>query len=94
MAPDFFTLLDITVINIYIMYLDRCKHGPNLVRSLMTHLQFKNALYEALLVGCVQYTEIRNETLTHHHSIYIPSHSTKKKLCIMHETCTLHSYYY
>jgi hypothetical protein len=52
-ALDFFALLDITKVNIYIIYLNRCGQGPNLVRHPMTHLQFKNALCEALLVGWV-----------------------------------------
>jgi hypothetical protein len=47
----FFTLLDIIEVNIYVMYLDRCKQGPSPVTQPMTHLQFKNALCEALLVG-------------------------------------------
>jgi hypothetical protein len=34
----FFALLDITEVNTYIMYLDRCKQGPNPVTSPMMHL--------------------------------------------------------
>jgi hypothetical protein len=52
-------------VNTYIMYLDKCKQGPNPVTTPMTHLQFKNALCEALLVGWVRHDERRNETLTH-----------------------------
>ena len=34
----FFALLDITEVNTYIMYLDRCKQGPNLVKFPLMHL--------------------------------------------------------
>jgi hypothetical protein len=91
---DFFSLLDITEVNIYIMYLDQCKQGPNLVISLMTHLQFKTALYEALLVGWTQFTKTRNESLTHRPTIHMPSHSAKKRLCVVSEVHTPHTYCY
>jgi hypothetical protein len=47
----FLALLDIAKANIYIMYLDLCKQGPNQKKNPMTHLQYKNALCEALLAG-------------------------------------------
>jgi hypothetical protein len=90
---NFFALLDITEVNTYIMYLDRCKQGPNPVKTPMIHLQFKNALYEALLHGWVQCTESRYETLTHCPSIHMPSHSTKKRLCVVCEVHTSHYCY-
>jgi hypothetical protein len=46
----FLAMLDVMEVNIYIIYLDRCRQGPNPVRRPMTHLQFKNALCEALLL--------------------------------------------
>jgi hypothetical protein len=49
----FFVLLDITKVNTYIKYLDWCKQNPNPMRYLLTHLQFKNTLYKALLVGWI-----------------------------------------
>jgi hypothetical protein len=79
-APDFFALLDITKVSTYIMYLDLCKKGPNLVRFLMTHLKFKNSLFEALLVGWKKRTEIRNETLTHRPNIHMPFYSHKEEV--------------
>jgi hypothetical protein len=36
------SLLDITEVNMYIMYLDRCKQSRNPVTHPLTHLQFKN----------------------------------------------------
>jgi hypothetical protein len=90
----FFALLDISEVNSYIMYLDRCKQGPNPMTIPMTHLQFKNALCEALLVGWLRRTETRNESLTHHPSIHMPSHSTKKRLYIVCEVRTPRTYCY
>jgi hypothetical protein len=90
----FFALLDITEVNIYIMYLDRCKQGPNLKKNPMMHLQFKNALCEALLVGWVRRNERSQEPLSHHPRIHMPSHSTKKRLCVVCGTRKPHTYYY
>jgi hypothetical protein len=79
----FFALLDIMEVNsTCIIYLDRCKQGPNPVRSPMTHLQFKNALCEALLLGWKTRIVSRNESLTHRPSIHMPSHSKKKRLYV------------
>jgi hypothetical protein len=38
----FLALLDIMEVNMYIMYLDHCKQGPNSVIHPMMHLRFKN----------------------------------------------------
>ena len=90
----FFALLDITEVNIYIMYLDRCRQGFNPKKYLMTHLQFKNALYEALLVGWMRRNKIREVPLNYHPSIHMLLHSTKKKLCIVCERRKPHTYCY
>jgi hypothetical protein len=70
----FWALLDIMEVNMYIMYLDRYKQGPNPV----THLKFKTTLCEALLIGCQRRNEVHNEAFTHRPSIHMPSHSTIK----------------
>jgi hypothetical protein len=45
----FFAMLDVIEVNIYIMYLSRCKEGPNPMRHPLNHLEFKIALCKALL---------------------------------------------
>jgi hypothetical protein len=90
----FFALLDITEVNIYVMYLDRCKQGPSPITQPMTHLQFKNALCEALLVGWVRRNEVQDGPLNHHPTIYMPLHSTKKRLCVVCKIWKPHTYCY
>jgi hypothetical protein len=90
----FWALLDVTEVNMYIMYLDRYKQGPNLVTHPMTHLKFKNTLCKALLVGWGRRNEVSNETLTHRPSIHMPSHSSIKRLCIHCKIHTPHTYCY
>jgi hypothetical protein len=84
----FFSLLDITEVNMYIMYMHRCKQGPTLVTHPLTYLQFKTKLCEALLHGWKGRNEVNNETLTHCPSIHMPSHTTTKRLCVV---CKLHT---
>jgi hypothetical protein len=76
------------------MYLDWCKQGPNPVHQPMIHLQFKNALCEALLGGWVRRNEVSNILLNHHPTIHMPSHSTKKRLCVVCRSHKLHTYCY
>jgi hypothetical protein len=87
-------LVDITEVNIYIMYLDRCKQGPNPVAHPMTHLKFKTMLCEALLLGWGRRNEVHNEALTHRPSIHMPSHSSIKRVCIHCKIYTPHTYCY
>jgi hypothetical protein len=68
----FFSLLDITEVNMYIMYLDRCKQSRHPVTHPLTHLQFKNKLCEALLLGWKGRNEINNEALMHRPRIHMP----------------------
>jgi hypothetical protein len=93
-APDFLALLDITEVNIYIMYLDQCKQGPNSKKNPMMHLQFKNAFCEALLAGWVRRNETSQEPPSHRPSIHMPSHSTKKKVCVVCGTTRPRTYCY
>jgi hypothetical protein len=90
----FLAMLDVTEVNIYIMYLDRCRQGPNPVRHPMKHLQFKNALCKALLFSWPRRTEISNDALIEHPSIHMPSHTTLKRQCVVYETRTPHTYCY
>jgi hypothetical protein len=46
----FLFLIDMTVINMFIMYLDECKNGEHPLRP-MTHLQFRTTLCEQILRG-------------------------------------------
>jgi hypothetical protein len=90
----FLSLLDITEVNMYIMYLDRYKQGPNPVTHPLTHLQFKTKLCEVLLHGWKGRNEVYNEALTHRPSIHMPSHSTTKRLCVVCKRHTPHIYCY
>ena len=47
----FWALLDITEVNMYIMYVHACQRRPDDASTPMSHLEFKNAFYEALLLG-------------------------------------------
>lgn len=90
----FLALLDITKVNIYIIYLDRCKQGSNPKKNPMMHLHFKNGLCEAFLEGWTPCNERSHEPLSQHLRIHIPSHSTKKRLCVVCETRKPHTYCY
>jgi hypothetical protein len=90
----FFALLDITEVNMYVMYLDRCKQGPNPVKSPMTHLRFKTAFCEALLRGWSRPHEVNNDALLHRPSIHMPSHTTLKRQCVVCKIRTPHTYCY
>jgi hypothetical protein len=89
-----FSLLDITEVNMYIMYKDHCKQGRNPVTHPLTHLQFKTKLCEALLHGWKGQQEFNNKALTHRPSIHMPSHSTTKRLCVVCKIHTHHTYCY
>jgi hypothetical protein len=80
-------LLDITEVNIYIMYLHACQRRPEEVPHPMMHLKFKTALYKALLLGWGQRKEVNNEALSHCPSIHMPSHSTLRRPCVV---CGIH----
>jgi hypothetical protein len=90
----FMALLDITEVNIYIMYLDRCKQVRNPKKTPMTHLQFNNALCDALLAGWMRRNERSHEPSNQHPWIHMPSHSTKKRLCVVCGTRKPHTYCY
>jgi hypothetical protein len=79
----FFVMLDMTEVNMYIIYLSHCGKGPNLVAQPMTHFEFKNALYETLLQGWTGRNKPENEELTNHLTIYMPSYTHLKQLCCM-----------
>jgi hypothetical protein len=61
----FWAMLDITEVNMYIIYLHACRGRPEEAPTPMTHLEFKNALCEALLLGWRRRKEVNNEALTH-----------------------------
>jgi hypothetical protein len=90
----FFALLDITEVNMYIMYMSRCATGPHPVERPMTHLQFKIALCEALLQGWTRRNEHWNEVLSHRPTIHMPSHTHLKRLCVVCKLHTPHTYCY
>jgi hypothetical protein len=64
------------------------------MRYPMTHLQFKNVLCKALLVGWTRCNVTTNTALTHRPSIHMPSHSTLKRLCVVFKIPTLCTYCY
>jgi hypothetical protein len=74
----FLALLDVTEVNMCIMYVDQCKQGPHPRRRPMTHIQFKNSLWEALQEGWPRRNVVDNVALTHRPGIHMPSHSTLK----------------
>jgi hypothetical protein len=76
------------------MYLDQCRQGPNPMRYPMTHLQFKNVLYETLLVGWTRCNVINNDSLTHCPRVHMLSHLTLKKLCIVYKIPIPRTYCY
>jgi hypothetical protein len=78
----------------YVMYLDRCRQGPNPVKSPLTHLLFKTAFYEVLLEGWRRPHEINNNALVHRLSIHMPSHTTLKRQCVVCKVRITHTYYY
>jgi hypothetical protein len=71
----FWFLIDMTLVNMYIMYLSRAAERPNPISQPMTHLQFKTALVEALLLRWERRVDVSNAELTHRPKIHMPSHS-------------------
>jgi len=90
----FFALLDITKVNMYVMYLDYCTQGPNPMKSPMTHLRFKTAFCEALLQGWHRPHEVNNDALLHRPSIHMPSHTTLKRQCVVCKIRNPHTHCY
>jgi hypothetical protein len=88
----FWAMLDVTEVNMYIMYLSRCKEGRNPIRHPMNHLEFKVALCKALLHGWPLRNTIMNEALIHQPSIHMPSHTNVKRICVVYEVRTPHTY--
>jgi hypothetical protein len=79
----FWAMLDITEVNMYIIYLHACRGRPEEFPTPITHLEFKNALYEALLLGWRRRKEVNNEALIYRPSIHMPSHSTLRRPCVV-----------
>jgi hypothetical protein len=67
----------------YIIYLHACRGRPEEFPTPITHLEFKNALYEALLLGWRRRKEVNNEALIYRPSIHMPSHSTLRRPCVV-----------
>jgi hypothetical protein len=87
-------MLDVTKVNMYIMYLSECKEGANLVRHPMNHLEFKVVLCKALLHRWPLHNSIVNEVLIHRPSIHMPLHTSVKRTCVVCEVRTPHTYCY
>jgi hypothetical protein len=90
----FLAMLYVTEVNMYIMYLSRCKEGRNPVTHPMKHLEFKVALCKALLQGWPLCNTIVNDILTERPSIHMPSHTTAKRTCVVCAVRTPHTYCY
>jgi hypothetical protein len=90
----FFALLDMTEVNMYIMYLSSCTSGRNPVPRPMIHLQFKTTLCESLLEGWTWQNEHRNEVLTDRPTIHMPSHTHLKRVFVVCKLHTPHTYCY
>jgi hypothetical protein len=90
----FFALLDMTDVNMYILYLSHFASGPHRVARPMTHLRFKTALCESLLQGWTRQNERGNEVLTDRPTIHMPSHTHLKRLCVVYKLHTPHTYCY
>jgi hypothetical protein len=79
----FWFLIDMTEVNMYIMYLSRAAEGPNPIPQPMTHLQFKIALVEALLRSWERRIDVNNVELTHRPEIHMPSPSHLRWPCVV-----------
>jgi uncharacterized short protein YbdD (DUF466 family) len=86
----FFFLLDMTIVNMYIVYLAHMKNSRQ-GRIPMTHLQFKVSLCEALLDGWKKRNFIPkyDGTLSDY---FMPSYSVVRKPCVVYEVCFPHNY--
>jgi hypothetical protein len=67
----FWFLIDMTEVNMYIMYLSRAAEGQNPIPNPMSHLQFKTALVGALLRNWEHCIDVNNEELIHRPIIYM-----------------------
>jgi hypothetical protein len=79
----FWFLIDMTEVNMYVMYLSRAAEGPNPISRPMTHLQFKTALAEALLRSWDRRVDVSNVELTHRPEIHMPSPSHLRWPCVV-----------
>ena len=78
----FFVLLDITVVNMFLIYIDKCKRALP-IRKPATHLQFRTKLCEALL--CNWRGRNNNDLLLQprRRGLCFPLHSKKRIPCVV-----------
>lgn len=91
-----FFLLDVTVVNMYIIYLDIVANGnPQLgQRTPMTHLQFKQGLCKALLANWPGRTAVPHDIppAPEDPVIHVPCHSIKRRQCVVCRVAVGHIY--
>jgi hypothetical protein len=90
----FWFLIDMTEVNMYIMFLSRATKGRNPIPHPMSHLQFKTALAEALLCNWEHRVHISNAELIHRPEIHMPSYIHLRCPCVVCKTCKPHTYCY
>jgi hypothetical protein len=76
-------LIDMTEVNMYIMYMSHVAEGRNPIPHPMSHLQFKTALAEALLCNWEHCVDVSNAELTHRPEIHMPSYTHLRHPCVV-----------
>lgn len=79
----FWFLIDMTKVNMYIMYLSHAVEGRNPILHPMSHSQFKTALAKALLRNWEHRMDISNAELTHRPKIHMPSYTHLRRPCVV-----------
>ena len=85
----FFFLLDLTVVNTYIIYLHYCQDVPRiqLIGTPLTHLEFKMGLYKALLQdwSMQQFHPSDLPPPSDLPTINTPSYNSSQMLCVVYK---------
>ena len=78
----FWFLMDTSIVNAYILYLDLCRRGPN-PRRPHTHLDFKTTLCQELLRCWELRSERAQAAIAYHVPIHMLSYGEQHRNCIV-----------
>ena len=87
----FWFLVDTSIVNIYVMHLNQCTHGPIPTKP-MTHLEFKSGLCYSLLQFWETQSDCANAIFAYQPSIHMTSYHNHQHSCVVCGIHVVHTY--